>query len=506
MIGNRTINDRLLGCYLQRPELTLDSKYPLDKDEWTILFQKILYATIYNLALNGCKSVSIIDIDEFVRPFVSEYNVLEDNNFEDYITTVIELTDVDNFEYYYTEFRKFSCLNAYKEKGFDIKKFYDEDKSEESQLENLNQYSIDDIINYYEGLQVGIKRQYSQRDRDIEENQAGEGLMDFKERLKEEPLYGSPFTSEYLNTIVRGIVDGQLICISSPSGTGKTTVSCSTITNLCATKIWDFDKNCYIINPNKTKNGGLYIQFELDNISELSIKFLSYISGISGNIILDGKYTKEQEERIDEAIKILDESNIQMCYMPSFTKKSIEDCIKDNVIKYGIEVVVFDYIQESPSLSAELNSANGGIGMRNDQVLGALSDFLKLMARTYNVPVYTCTQTNANLGTNEIIGSESIAGSRSISHKLDVGGVLLPLRPKEKKVAEKIALETHEKGFGLPNPTHIYHLYKCRFSAYPQNIKVWVSIDMGTGRMKDCFCTSWDNMLIKVPKTKLERK
>ena len=119
MICNHTVNDRLLGCYLQRPELTLDSKYPLDKDEWTILFQKILYATIYNLALNGCKSVSIMDIDEFVKPYQSEYNVLEDNNFEDYITTVIELTDVDNFEYYYTEFRKFSCLNAYKEKGFE---------------------------------------------------------------------------------------------------------------------------------------------------------------------------------------------------------------------------------------------------------------------------------------------------------------------------------------------------------------------------------------------------
>ena len=69
---------------------------------------------------------------------------LRPDNFEDYIATVVELTDVDNFEYYYTEFRKFSCLNAYKEKGFDIKKFYDEDKSEESQLENLNQYSIED--------------------------------------------------------------------------------------------------------------------------------------------------------------------------------------------------------------------------------------------------------------------------------------------------------------------------------------------------------------------------
>ena len=45
MLIDNTINDRLLGCYLQRPELTLDSKYPIDKDEWGILFQKIFEAS-----------------------------------------------------------------------------------------------------------------------------------------------------------------------------------------------------------------------------------------------------------------------------------------------------------------------------------------------------------------------------------------------------------------------------------------------------------------------------
>ena len=241
MICNRTVNDRLLGCYLQRPELTLDSKYPLDKDEWTILFQKILYATIYNLALNGCKSVSIMDIDEFVRPFISEYNVLQDNNFEDYITTVIELTDVDNFEYYYTEFRKFSCLNAYKEKGFDIKKFYDEDKSEESQLENLNQYSIEDIINYYEGLQVGIKRQFNVK-RVKEEYVAGTDFMESKERFKESPLIGNSFQSEYLNGIYRGMYG--FILRGAKSGGGKSILSMGDLCKATIKEYYDLNKQC----------------------------------------------------------------------------------------------------------------------------------------------------------------------------------------------------------------------------------------------------------------------
>ena len=47
---------------------------------------------------------------------------------------------------------------------------------------------------------------------------------------------------------------------------------------------------------------------------------------------------------------------------------------------------------------------------------------------------------------------------------------------------------------------------KVRFGSYPQNIKVWVNVDLGTGRLIDCFCTTWDNQIIKVPKTKLEKK
>lgn len=220
MVCNRTVNDRLLGCYLQRPELTLDSKYPLDKDEWTILFQKILYATIYNLALNGCKSVSIMDIDEFVKPYQSEYNVLQDNNFEDYIATVIELTDVDNFEYYYTEFRKFSCLNAYKEKGFDIKKFYDEDKSEESQLENLNQYSIEDIVNWFEKQQSDIRKQFFLNDK-IEVMTCGDGFDELLDELEEEPMIGAGLCSPTLNNLYRGWCRGHLILRGSPSSFGK---------------------------------------------------------------------------------------------------------------------------------------------------------------------------------------------------------------------------------------------------------------------------------------------
>ena len=506
-IYSNSVTDRLLACLIQDATLCINEKYKLDKNEFSInKFHQILYVSIYNLACNGYKTISIMDLNEFLKPYEAQYSVYLDNNGDSYIETIIELTDVNNFDGYYKEFRKLSCLTAYKEKGFDVTKFWNEEITDDKNIENLNQYTIEDIINHFDNLQIQIEKTYYPREKNIEEIQAGFGLEELKEQLQETPLYGHSFCSELMNTVARGLMDGQLACFSSPTGVGKSTLSVATMCKVCATKIWDFNTKTFINNSTRTKNGGLYIQFELDNVQELSVKFLAYISGISSNKILDGKYTDEENLRIGNAIQILKDSNIHLCYMPNFTKQSIEQTLKDHIINHKIDFLVYDYIQEGAAINGEMNKSNGGIGLRTDQVLANLSDFLKLMARTYDIPVYTSTQTNAQLGSTEVIGSESIAGSRAVANKLDIGGVFLPLRPKEIKARDIIEQEIGNRGFGLPHATHCYHMYKVRFGSYPQNIKVWVNVDLGTGRLKDCFCTDWQNKLIKVPKTKLEVK
>ena len=371
--------------------------------------------------------------------------------------------------------------------------------------QNINNYEVEDILNYYDNIKIKIDKLYLQRESDIEETQAGVGLEELKEKLQEEPMFGHSFCSEFLNTVTRGMMDGQLTCFSSPSGTGKSTLAIAQTCNLCATKIWDYDTKQFIDNPCQTKHGALYIQFELDNISELSVKFLAYISGVPFNTILNGKYTDEENLRIDTAIQILKDSNIHLSYMPNFTRKSIEQTLKEHILDYGIDFLAYDYLQDGSAINAEMVKSNGGVGLRTDQVLANLSDFLKLMARTYNIPVYTATQTNANLGSVEAIGAESIAGSRAVANKLDIGGVFLPLRPKELKARDILEQEIGYRGFGLPHATHIYHMYKVRFGSYPQNCKVWVNVDLGTGRLKDCMVTTWDNQIIKAPKTKLKK-
>lgn len=504
MLVNHTINDRLLGCYLQRPELTLDSKYPLDKDEWTILFQKILYATIYNLALNGCKSVSIMDIDEFVKPFVSEYNVLEDNNFEDYIATVIELTDVDNFEYYYTEFRKFSCLNAYKEKGFDIKKFYDEDKSEESQLENLNQYSIEDIINYYEGLQVGIKRQFNVK-RVKEEYVAGTDFMESKERFKESPLIGNSFQSEYLNGIYRGMYG--FIIRGAKSGGGKSILSMGDLCKATIKEYYDLNKQCYVKNKSR-KGAGLFINTELDLRDELDPMIIAWISGVPRNHIIDGSYEEGEEERVDKANEILLDSELYICDDPEFTTKSLTETIKDYALNKNVKTICYDYISNNGFVSKEISSETK-VPQREDMVLLALTDRLKQVQRECGVSLISAVQTNGQEDNMEYPTESCLAGGKSQVRKTDGTMIMLPPTKKELSQLEsaiaKWNCKNNKQSFGSTiYPNNVIHIIKGRGSKYPKNIKVFQYIDLSTSRTLDMFCTDKQNNPINVDKLKIE--
>ena len=162
---SNSTTDRLLGCLIQQPTLCLEDKYKLDKSEFKInKFHQILFISIYNLAINGYKSISIFDLNEFLKAYTAQYNVYLDNNGDSYIETIVELTDTENFDGYYKEFKKLSCLRAYKENGFDITNFWDDEISDEKNLENVNQYEIEDILNYYDNIKIKIDKLYLQRE------------------------------------------------------------------------------------------------------------------------------------------------------------------------------------------------------------------------------------------------------------------------------------------------------------------------------------------------------
>ena len=507
MLYSHSTADKLLGCYLQRPELCLDSKYPIDKEEFQVLFHRILYATIYNLAINGCKSVSVMDIDEFCKPYESEYNVLQDNSFEEYVATITELTDADNFEYYYKEFRKFSCLNAYKEKGFDIKQFYDEDKSEDSQLENLNKYTIEDIVNYFEKQQSDVRKQFFLNDK-IEVMTCGDGFDELLDELEEEPMIGAGLCSPTLNNLYRGWCRGHLILRGSPSSFGKTCMGISDQNNVSVLKIWSDEAQDFVDNP-YYQGKGAYIHTEQKMREEIQPRFMANISGIPYHKILDGDFTKEEKERLSEAGRIAKESELRIINYPMFTANGLREMIK-NLSLDDYEYITFDYCWDNFYIGSELKAISG-TAIRQDMSLLHLVDTLKMSAEQFDVAVATMIQLNGREKEVDIVDESCLFGSKSVKTKLDNGSIYMYPRQKELKQVESLIAKWNNKynkqAFGgtiIPNA--VSHCFKTRYGRFGQNIKVWHYVNNSIGKMIDMFATTWDNKPIDIPPLYIERK
>ena len=505
MLYSHNTADKMIGCLLQKPELCLDSKYPLDKEEFQVLFHKIMYVAIYNLSIQGCKEITVMDIDQFVKPYTSQYNVLLDNSFEDYISTITELTEVENFEYYYNEFRKFSCLNAYKEEGFDIKKFYDEDKSEESQLENLNNYSLEDIVDHFEGLQVQIKRRFNVK-RVKEEYLAGTDFKENKERFKESPLIGNSFQSPYLNGIFRGMY-GFIIRVAK-SGGGKSVLSMGDLCKATITEYYDFEKKDFVKNKSRCGNG-LFINTELDLRDELDPMIIAWISGVPRSHIIDGSYEEGEEERVDRATEILLESGLYIVDDPEFTTKSLVETIKDYAYNHNIKTVCFDYISNNGFVAKEISNETK-VPQREDMVLLTLTDRLKQVQRETGISFISSVQTNGTEDSMEYPTEACLAGGKSQVRKTDGTMVMLPPTKKEMSMIGTMVgrwnlKHNKENRFGKTiQPNNVIHIIKGRGSKYPKNIKVFQYVDLSTSRVYDMFCTDKTNAPINVDELIIE--
>lgn len=495
MIVNNTTTDRLLACIIQKPQILLDSQYKLDKNEFKgNKFHQIVFITCYNLAINGCKTITIFDINEFLKPYSAQYQVYLDNNGDDYISTIIELVDEENFNYYYEQFKKFSCLNTYKEEGFNVDKFYDETKTEDSQLENLNQYSVEDIINHYEGKQEKIKSYFTQLI--AKAKKGGVGFRAIKERFKETPYFGAIMCSPIQTALYRGWCRGHLLSRSAPSGFGKTILSVGELCNVCVTEMYDEEVGDFVINPNYQNCGGLFINTEMDLETELEPMFVAWIANVSRSSIMDGVYESEEEEaRVDRAIEIFEESNIFLVDDPKFTLASLESTIKQYSLNENVGYVVFDYLQDNGIIGKEMRKTHEVVA--RDTIILNMAESLKTWARMYNVGIYTSTQLNGNEKTQDIIDEGCLSGGKALKNKLDAGNIIMYPRKKELMVYDKI---DKTRGFGNQKitPNLISHNYKVRFGKYGTNIKIYQYADLGTGRIKDLCCTNVLNQPLNV--------
>ena len=477
-----------LGCMMIKPSLALDDRHPLDKADFEQVFHMRLYQAIVALAKRGCGTVTAMDVYSLCKNNAEVKAIFDDNDLAGFIDAVKQLAVLDNYDLYWTNIRCCSLLREYQTQGFPIDRFEHEPEK----------YSIQEILDYYDGLAINIRKRFYQ-DKSTRELRAGDGFEAVKERFKQEPMFGVSWFSRYLNTAARGWQTGQLTMFGAVSGSGKTGMALYNAALIGCPELWDDEAGCYQPNPCYQHKGVLFIQYELNDQEELTPKLVGSISGVQTYHILNGRYEEGEEERVDRAIQILHDSAIYIVTMPQFTNDKLKACIKEYATLHDVGYVVFDYVSQQSAVSSDIAKKNG-VATRSDQVLSDIVSNLKDAAIENNVAVLTFCQTNAAVNNQEVLDAGCLAGSRAMQDKLDVGGIIMPLRRQEKELAEMMAQNGNYHG---DMPTRIIHLFKVRFGNHIQHLKIWGKLDLNTGRWTDCWCTNSDNQPYQIERTKL---
>ena len=98
----------------------------------------------------------------------------------------------------------------------------------------------------------------------------------------------------------------------------------------------------------------LFITTEQE-LSEVQTMMLAFLSNVNEEHILNGLYAEGEEERVNKAAEILEQSPIYIEELPDFSLKDVEDKIKKGLREYNIKYVFHDYIHTSLKILEEIN-------------------------------------------------------------------------------------------------------------------------------------------------------
>ena len=497
---NMTAIRQVLGSVILQPGLIKEHK--IVQTDFVEPLHRLIFAAVNNLKNKGAEIIDAATIDAYLSNYESQYKIFtKDEVGVNFIERVTEMAEPDNIDYYVDQLKKFSLLRSLKKNGIDVSEYFDpnevDPKENEKKREKLDNDSIQDIANFFKSKFLKATAEF-QLSGDRDSKKAGVGGHEQKEKWKKFSSWGIGYSSAFLTTILHGLRGGRFCVKSGGTGFGKTRTSLGDLCYACSPKMYNLKTGEWDINPNGTNNGGLYIGTEMELLEEIDPILWACISGVPQEHIEFNMYEEGEEERVDEAIRILEEeANIWLEYVPEYNSDLLEDIILTHKVQHGIKHVWFDYIHTTAELNAEYAVQNKvKMNVREDMVLSNLSNKIKNMARRYNISIEAGTQVNGDFKNEENRDQTIVSGSKAIINKAD--GAMIGMPPTKKELNKIEPILRRMVGGLIPNVC--YSVYKNRGGKWVK-VKVWVYIDYDTMRTTDLFCTDYSYSLIEVPKT-----
>ena len=467
---------------MKKPQLLSQiDKYSFDLTNFPTRFERSIFMAINGLYRNGATKIQPIDIENFIEPDQVSAKAFKDKNGIEYLQDIIELSEVDNFDFYYNRFKMFNLLKDLKKQGFDTDEFYCEDltnpKCEEinEQFNSLTPKKITDAVRK---KLLGIESQYETTD-EIEIESAAEGMEELVGELGAAYEIGMPVQGAIYNQVIDGAKRGTLTIRSAASGVGKTS---NAVADACYLA-YPFRYNSTTCRWEQKGNSEkvLFIVTE-QRFKEVRLMILAYLTDISRSRFKYADFSDREHGVITQAIHLMEKyvDNLILVKMPNPTIETVKTIVRENCIMYDIGYVFYDYIFIGPSLLNEFK----GFALRNDEVLLMFATALKDLAVELDVAMFTSTQLNAKGDDNRDIRNEgSLAGGRSTINKADNGAIMARPTKEELELLEPL-YENHPEN----KPNLVTDIFKVRSGEWTQ-VRIWSDMNLGTLRKRDLFIT-----------------
>lgn len=482
----------VLGNIYNDLSLVNNEQYPLQLADFSDNFQKALYSSFYELWNLGNKSISEVEILDFISTRPKIEAIFNQNNGIEYLKEISKTAQISSFEYYYKRVKKMSLLRAYDDLGVDVSGLYDPENildplKRQAQEDWFDRVKIEDIANIIEDKMLEIHAKYIDNSTN-EAVDAAEGLEDLVNRMMESPDYGYPLYGAYINTVHRGARLGCFYLRSASSGVGK---SRSLVADACyvgCDRFYDEVKQKWIFTNEPADT--LLITTEQD-ISEIQTMMLAFISGVPEERILTGLYMNDNEiDRIVQSIEVIKNGKIKLESLSDFSINDIENTIKRAIRKFNTQYVFLDYIHTSLKILDELTSRSGGVKLREDLVLFMISDKLKQIAKNNGVFVESATQLNGDYAKG-VLDQNALRGAKAIADKIDVGMIMVETSQKDIEALSPILSQRPD----FPTPKIKIAVYKNRRSKW-KNLTLWCDDRRDCCRINPLFATKNDFELL----------
>ena len=407
---------QVIGCVFNNPTLLdFTDRYTITDEDFPDEFHRIAFGAIYKLHELGADRITLENISDFLASRPKSAATFKANKGEEWLLKLAESSMPDAFDYYYSRLKKFSLLRAYDNYGVDVSDIYDVDnildtQKKQRQEDILDNSSLEEIADRVENKIEGIRLKYVD-DSFGEAIQAGDGIEDLIDRLKEHPEVGTPLFGPLVNTVTRGARLKKFYLRSAATGVGKSRSMIADACYIACNKIYD-ERFGWIHNG--TSEPVLYIATEQEK-EEIQTMMLAFLSEVNEEHILNGQYVGDEEDRVREAARLLRESPLYIEELPDFSLKDVEDKIKKNIRDHDVKYIFHDYIHTSLKILEEITRRSGGVKLREDNILFMLSTRLKDICNQYGVFIMSATQLNGDYQQSETPDQNLLRGAKAIA-------------------------------------------------------------------------------------------